>query len=79
VGQTIIWKKFNIVKHFVQEGFKRSTIYNIIKRYENGLPIEDHLRSGRPQYFDRKNLKRLQHAAANRIGVSQRKWTVAIL
>ena len=23
-------KKIDIVKHFVQEGFKRSTIYNII-------------------------------------------------
>ncbi|CAF4988857.1 unnamed protein product, partial [Rotaria sp. Silwood1] len=60
-------------KHFELEGFKRSTIYNIIKRYENGLPIEDCPRSGRPPYFDRKKLKRLQHAAANRIGVNQRK------
>lgn len=49
-------KKIDIVKHFVQEGFKRSTIYNIIKRHENGLPIEDHPRSSYPTYFDRKNL-----------------------
>ena len=25
-------KKVNVVKHFVQEDFKRSTIYNLIKR-----------------------------------------------
>ncbi|CAF1461599.1 unnamed protein product [Rotaria magnacalcarata] len=38
-----------------------------------GLPAEDLPRSGRPTSFKRKNLKRLQNAAINRIGVSQRK------
>jgi transposase len=66
-------KKIDIVKHFELEGFKRSTIYDTIKRYENGLPIEDRPRSGRPPYFDNKKLKRLQYAAENRIGVTQRK------
>ena len=54
------------------EGFKRSTIYNIIKRYENGLPVEHHSGGGRPPYFNGKNLKRLKNAAADRVGVSQR-------
>jgi transposase len=33
-------KKIDIVKHFELEGFKRSTVYDIIKRYDNGLPVE---------------------------------------
>ncbi|CAF3544917.1 unnamed protein product [Rotaria socialis] len=73
LGQNTNLKNNDIVKHFVQEGFKRRTLYNIIKRYEMGLPAEDLPRSGRPTSFKRKNLKRLQNAAINRIGVSQRK------
>ena len=33
-------QKNDLVKHFEQEAFKRSTIYNIIKHYEISLPIE---------------------------------------
>jgi transposase len=55
----------------LQEGFIERTIYNIIKRYQLGLPFEDLPRNGRPTSFDKKNLKHLQNAAANRVGVSQ--------
>ncbi|CAF3313176.1 unnamed protein product, partial [Rotaria sp. Silwood2] len=57
-------------KHFVLKGFKRSTVYDAIKRCEIGLPVEDRSRSGRPTSFNKKNLKRLQNAAENRVGVS---------
>ncbi|CAF3390837.1 unnamed protein product, partial [Rotaria sp. Silwood2] len=60
-------------KHFEQEGCKRSTIYDIIKRYEIGLPVEYRLGAGGPPHFNKKNLKHLQNAAANRVGMSQRK------
>ena len=66
-------KKIDIVKHFALEGFKRWTIYDIIKRYENGLPVEHSWGAGRPAYFDKKNLKRLRNAAAYRVGVTQKK------
>ncbi|CAF0962347.1 unnamed protein product [Rotaria sordida] len=56
----------------MQEGFKRSTIYNIIKRYDIYLIFEDRPRSGRPTHSDKKNLKRLQYTTENRVGVSQR-------
>ncbi|CAF2102139.1 unnamed protein product [Rotaria magnacalcarata] len=72
LGQNNNLKNNDIVKHFVQEGFKRRTIYHIIKRYEIGLPAEDLPNSGRPTSFKGKSLKRLQNAATNRIGVSQR-------
>jgi hypothetical protein len=39
LGRNQNLKKIDIVKHFALEGFKRSTIYNIIKRYESGLPL----------------------------------------
>ena len=51
-------KNSDIVKHFVQEGFKRRTIYGIIKRYEIGLPAEDLPRSDHPTFFNGINLKR---------------------
>ena len=73
LGQNTILKNGDIVKHFVQGGFIRQTIYDIVKRYEMGIPPEDLPRSGRPTSFNRKNLKRLRNATANRIGVSQRK------
>ncbi|CAF5055609.1 unnamed protein product, partial [Rotaria sp. Silwood1] len=50
-------KKVDIVKHFAQEGSTRSTVYNITKRYEIGLPVEHRPGARRPTYFDRKNLK----------------------
>jgi hypothetical protein len=57
------------------QGFIERTIYNIIKLYELGLPFEKLPRNGRRTSFDKKNLKCLQNAAANRVGVSQRKLT----
>jgi transposase len=75
LGQNNNLKNSDIVKHFVQEGFKRRTIYDIIKRYEIGLPAEDLSRSGRPTSFNGKNLKRLKNATVNRVGVSQ--WKLA--
>ncbi|CAF1613070.1 unnamed protein product [Rotaria magnacalcarata] len=73
LGQNNNLKNNDMVKHFIQEGFKRRTIYGIMKRYEIGLPVEDLPRSGRPTSFKGKSLRCLQNAAANRIGVSQRK------
>jgi hypothetical protein len=40
----------------MKEGFKKSTIYSIIKRYEVDLSVADRPRSGRPTHFDKKNL-----------------------
>ncbi len=42
------------MKHFMEEGFKKSTIYSIIKRYEVDLSVEDRPRSGRSTHFDKK-------------------------
>ena len=36
----------DIVKHFQKENIPRSTIYSIIKRFHNGLPVEDKPRKG---------------------------------
>ena len=55
-----------IGKHFLQEGFKRRTIYDIIKCDEICLPAEDPPRSDRPTSSNGKNFKRLKNAAANK-------------
>ena len=71
LGQNNHLKSSEIVKHFLREGFKRRTTYDIVKRYEVGLPAEDLSRSARPTSFNGQNFKLLENAAANRIGVSQ--------
>ena len=69
VGQK---RKIEIVKHFQMENIPCSTIYSIIKRCENGLPIEDKSRTGRPAKMHHEQQK-LKKCAENRVGVSQRK------
>ena len=49
-----------MVKHFVQEDFKRQTIYDIIKRNEIVLPAADLPRSSHQISFNEKNLKCLK-------------------
>ena len=70
VGQK---KKILIVKHFRMENIPRSTIYSIIKRCENGLPIEDKSRTGRAAKMHHEQQQKLKKCAENRVGVGQRK------
>lgn len=52
--------KKEIVRHFMVEGMKRSTIYGIIKRHENNLTMKRKEGSGlTPKKFDLKNRMRL--------------------
>ena len=44
----------DIVKHFQKENTPRSTIYSIIKRFHNGIPVEDKPRKGRPAKLSKK-------------------------
>ena len=73
LGQNDHLKDSDIKICFVQEYFKKQPIYDIIKRYEIGLPAEDLHRIGRPSSFNGKIFKRLKNIAANSIGVSQLK------
>ena len=34
------WKKVDIVKHFQAEGIPKRTIYDILKRFEDGISAE---------------------------------------
>ena len=65
--------KSDVVKHVQIENISPRTIYSIIKRFEEGLPIEDMARSGRPSKMDKKTLKKLRKYAENQLGASQRK------
>lgn len=66
-------EKKDVIKHFLDEKIPRSTIYSIIKRYEDGTPVEDKPRKGRPSKFNNKTLKKLKNDAKNKVGVSQKK------
>ncbi|CAF4652187.1 unnamed protein product, partial [Rotaria sp. Silwood2] len=66
-------KKKDVVKHFQTEGVPRRTVYDIIKRYESGLPCEDKPRQGRPAKLNKQQLQKLKKSAENRVGTSQRK------
>ena len=72
-GQNNHLENSEIGKHFLQDSFKRRTIYDIIKCSEIGLLVEDLPRSARLTSFNGKNFKRLKNAAANCIDVSQSK------
>ena len=65
-------EKADVVKHFQTESMPRRTIYNIIKRYESGLPCEDKPRQGRPAKFNKQQLQKLKNSAENHVGTSQR-------
>ena len=72
LGQNNNLKNSEIGKHFLQEDFKRRTIYDIIK-HEIGVPAEDPPRSGCKMSFNGKKFRHPKNAAANRISVNQRK------
>ena len=50
----------DIVKHFQKENIPRSTIYSIIKRFHNGLPVEDKPRKGRPVKLSKEQQQKLK-------------------
>ncbi len=66
-------KKKDVVKHFQIEGVPRSTIYDIIKRFEHDLPFENKPRKERPCKLNTKRQQNLKDSAENRVGISQRK------
>lgn len=65
--------KKSVVKHFLDEGINRSTIYSIISRYEKGLEPIGRKKPGRPSILVGKTGRKLLKAATNRVGVSTRK------
>ena len=66
-------KKF-IANHFIMEKESKSTIYDIIKRKENGIQAERQVGSGRPaKKMNKKAVKRLIGRINHRDGVSQRR------
>ena len=66
--------KKSIAAHFIQENMPKSTIYDIIQRWEKGLPQERKKRSGRkPHIMTKRNIKRLDELINNQSGVSTRK------
>src|SRR5436305_12893451 len=65
-------KKYEIVNHYVKEGIAKRTMYNTLKRLEQGKPLKDLPRSGRPCKLNRSNLNKLKRAANNKIGVTSK-------
>ena len=63
--------KSDLVKHFLKEGIKSTTIYNNINRLERDQPIEDKKKTGRPSTWTADRRARLKRIANNRTGVSQ--------
>lgn len=61
------------VHHFVQEGYNRRTIYNIISRYTKGLPIGNLPKKPKPRKLNKNELNKLKTYTENKVGVSLRK------
>ena len=66
--------KKSIAAHFIDENVPKSTIYDNIKRWENGLPPNRKKGSGwKPQIMTKTNIKRLEEFIHNQKGISTRK------
>ena len=66
-------KKFTI-DHFISEGVKRTTIYDMINRFESGKNAKHQSGGGRPaKIFNKQIKKKLKRLVNNKDGVSQRK------
>jgi transposase len=72
-------KKRDVVKHFQMEDIPRSTIYDIIKRFERGLPCDDKRRKGRPCKLNKKQQQKLKNCTENHVGISQRKLALKFM
>ncbi len=63
-----------IVDHFVNEGSSKSTIYDILRRFDSGGSVLDKKSSGRPpKIFTNQAKSILKCLFNNKSGVSQRK------
>lgn len=61
------------VRHFMEEGVPRRTVYNILDRFSKGLAPERHTGSGRKaKKLTKGQLKRLSKMFENKSGISQR-------
>lgn len=66
-------KKFTVT-HFLNEGVPRKTIYDICKRYDNGISSDRQAGSGRkPEIFKKRKIDELISAFDNKGGISTRK------
>ena len=65
--------KTHLAKHFQIENIPRTTIYRIIKRFEDGLPCENKARKGRPSELNKQEQQKLKDCTENTVVVSQRK------
>uniref|UniRef100_A0A914D3Q7 Uncharacterized protein n=1 Tax=Acrobeloides nanus TaxID=290746 RepID=A0A914D3Q7_9BILA len=60
-------------KHFMDEGVLKSTIYDILKRYEDNLPAERQSGSGQiAKIFTPKKVEQLKKDFGHKDGISQR-------
>jgi arginine repressor len=65
--------KSDIVKHFVKQGYARSTIFKTINRLSTSSSTKNKTRTGRPSLWTATKRKVLKRLTNNRKGVSQRK------
>ena len=73
------WKKVEIINHFLKEGYKESTLYNVLYKFQNESSIKDKKRTGRQSSWTPVKLKRLERLAKVKIGASQRKLRYTFL
>lgn len=72
LGKNASWKRSDLVKQFVSEGYARASIYNVLNKLETHKPTEDKKKTGRPTSWTATRRAKLKRLANNRTGVSQR-------
>lgn len=64
--------KKQVLEHFMKEKIARSTIYSIMKRFEDGKPSSNLQKTGRPRILNQSKLEKLRKAAVDLKGASNR-------
>ena len=67
-------KKCEVVAHFKKEGVSKTTIFDIINRFQQGMNVTRKKRSGRtPKIMTKPNINMLKRLTNHQVGNSQRK------
>ena len=66
------WRKSDVVKHFQAEGIPRRTVYDILKRFEDGVAAERKPGSGLNKVLSIRKRENIIETAINEVGMSHR-------
>ena len=73
-------KKCEVVAHFKKEGVSKTTIYDIINRFQQGMNVTRKKGSGRtPQIITKPNINMLKRLTTIKSGIRNENWPGSLI